>query len=89
MPNRSTDELFQLIKSLDKGEKRSFKLYMKRSSGGEDLKIIRLFDALDRMDEYDEKILLSRNKSIMKQQLSNMKASLYKQVLASLRSNKR
>ncbi|QEC67095.1 hypothetical protein FRZ67_07255 [Panacibacter ginsenosidivorans] len=88
MPNRSTDELFQLIKSLDKGEKRSFKLYMKRSSGGEDLKIIRLFDALDRMDEYDEKVLLSRNKSILKQQLSNMKASLYKQLLASLRQTK-
>jgi len=85
MPNRSTDELFQLIKSLDKGEKRTFKLYMKRSSGGVDLKIIKLFDALDKMDEYDEKVLLSRNKSIMKQQLSNMKASLYKQVLASLR----
>lgn len=84
MPNRSTDQLFQLVKSLDKGEKRSFKLYMKRS-GGEDLKIIQLFDALDKMEDYDEKLLLSRNKSIMKQQLSNMKASLYKQLLASLR----
>jgi hypothetical protein len=88
MPNRSTDELFQLLKSLDKGEKRSFKLYMKRSSGGEDLKIVALFDALDKMDEYDEKVLLNRNKSIMKQQLSNMKASLYKQLLASLRQTK-
>ena len=42
--------LFQLIKSLEKAEKRHFKLYIKRSSGNEDLKIVRLFDALDRQD---------------------------------------
>lgn len=88
MPNRSTDELFQLVKSMDKGEKRSFKLYMKRSSGSEELKIIQLFDALDKMEEYDEKVLLAKHKSIMKQQLSNMKASLYKLLLASLRQVK-
>ena len=51
MPNRSTDALFQLIKSLEKSEKRNFKLYVKRKSAGEDLKIIQLFDALDKMDE--------------------------------------
>ncbi len=56
MPNRSTDELFQLIKSLDKGEKRYFKLNVRRSDG-EDLKIVTLFDALDKMEEYDEDVL--------------------------------
>jgi len=85
MPNRSTDPLFQLIKSLEKSEKRNFKLYVKRHSGGNDLKIVTLFDALDKMKLYDEALLLSKNKSIKKQQLSNMKAHLYKQVLASLR----
>src|SRR3954451_8784124 len=84
MPNRNTDELFQLIKSLDKGEKRYFKLNVKRSDG-EDLKIVTLFDALDKMDEYDEAVLLKKNKSIKKQQLSNLKAYLYKQILSSLR----
>ena len=87
MPNRSTDELFQLIKSLDKGEKRYFKLNVKRSDG-EDLKIVTLFDALDKMDEYDEAFLLKKNKSISKQQLSNLKASLYRQILSSLRLTK-
>src|SRR3954470_8751963 len=85
MPNRSTDELFQLIKSLETSEKRLFKLYVKRSTGSIDLKIIQLFDALDKMNEYDEKILLEKNKGIKKEQLSNIKASLYKQLLASLR----
>jgi hypothetical protein len=85
MPNRSTDTLFQLIKSLEKSEKRNFKLYVTRNSASEDLKIVQLFDALDKMDEYDEAVLLKKNESIKKQQLSNLKAHLYKQILSSLR----
>ena len=85
MPNRSTDALFQLVKSLEKSEKRNFKLYVKRNTATEDLKIIQLFDALDKMTEYDEKQLLKKAKGISKQQLSNIKAHLYKQILSSLR----
>jgi len=84
MPSRSADTLFQLIKSLEKSEKRNFKLFVKRNSSG-DLKFIQLFDALDAMKEYDEAALLKKNKAIRKKQLSNIKAHLYKQVLASLR----
>src|SRR6476469_4787303 len=85
MPNRFAEPLFQLIKSLQKAEKRNFKLYIKRNSANEDLKIIQLFDALDKMSQYDETVLLKKIPSIKKQQLSNLKAHLYKQVLASLR----
>ena len=85
MPNRSADTLFQLIRSLEKSEKRNFKLFVKRNTPGGDLKFIQLFDALDGMKEYDEAALLKKNKSIRKQQLSNIKAHLYKQILASLR----
>src|SRR4029078_5136524 len=85
MPNLVSDTLFQLIQSLEKSEKRHFKLYIKRSSAKEDLKIIRLFDALDRLSEYDEKLLLKSLSDITKPQLSNLKTHLYKQLLASLR----
>jgi hypothetical protein len=85
MPNRSSDTLFQLIKSLQKAEKRNFKLYVKRNSSNEDLKIIELFDALDKMEEYNEVVLLKKIKSIKKEQIANRKAHLYKQILASLR----
>ena len=85
MPNRSTDALFQLIKSLEKSEKRNFKLYVKRNSSSNNLKTIQLFDALDKMNDYDERLMLQKNKSISKQQLSNIKAQLYKQILSSLR----
>jgi len=64
MPNRSADTLFQLIKSLEKSEKRNFKLFVKRNSAGGDLKFIQLFDALDKMKEYDEASLLKKNKAI-------------------------
>ena len=85
MPNRSNDILFQLIKSLEKAEKRHFKLYINRSSGNTDLKIVRLFDALDKQNDYDEKSLLKKLKDVTKPQLSNLKIHLYKQILASLR----
>ncbi len=85
MPSRFSDILFLLIKSLEKAEKRNFKLYIKRSSSKEDLKIIQLFDAMDKLGEYDEKLLLKKLPSIEKPQLSNLKTHLYKQVLASLR----
>jgi hypothetical protein len=50
MPNRSADELFLLIKTLEKGEKRNFKLYVGRNAATDDLKIITLFDAIDKAD---------------------------------------
>jgi hypothetical protein len=85
MPNRSSDALFQLIKSLEKSEKRNFKLYITRNSSSLDLKSIQLFDAMDKMDEYDEVQLLNKNKNIRKAQLSNAKAHLYREILSSLR----
>lgn len=89
MPNRFSDSLFQLVHALEKSEKRHFKLYIKRSSSNEDLKIVQLFDALDKMKEYDERILLKKLHGIAKPQLSNLKTHLHKQLLASLRLLKR
>lgn len=85
MPNNFTDTLFQLVRSLEKSEKRHFKLYIKRSSGNEDLKVVELFDALDKLDQYDEALLLKKLRTIKKPQLANIKVHLYKQLLASLR----
>jgi len=88
MGYRNTDSLFLLIHSLEKNEKRNFKLFMKGNSTGDSPKVIQLFDALDKMTVYNEEQLLSKNKSITKVQLSNLKAYLFKQILASLRSSK-
>src|SRR5215211_3790176 len=85
MSNKYSDTLFQLIHSLEKSEKRHFKLYIKRSSAKEDLKIVQLFDALDKMNDYDEKLLLKKLPGTEKPQLSNLKTHLYREVLTSLR----
>jgi len=85
MLNKNSDILFQLIKSLQKAEKRNFKLYIKRNSNNEDLKIIKLFDAMDKSTDYDEKILFRKVPEMDKSRLSNLKTHLYKELLSSLR----
>jgi hypothetical protein len=85
MPNRPTDILFQLIHSLEKAEKRHFKLYINRNSARQDLKIVQLFDAMDKLKEYDEKQLLKKLPNIEKPQLHNLKTHLYREILAALR----
>lgn len=85
MPGISTDHLFQLIKTLSKSEKRSFKLYVSRNQSPEDLKFIQLFDVLDKQSDYNEPQLFKKIPGIKKEQLSNLKAHLYKQLLTSLR----
>jgi hypothetical protein len=85
MPKQQTDHLFQLIKSLSKSEKRNFRLYVNRLKSGEGTKFSQLFDILDKQGEYNEQEILNKAKSIKPQQLSNLKAHLYKQLLKSLR----
>lgn len=85
MANPKSDPLFELIKSLNKTEKRNFRLFVNRSGNTEDVKFIKLFDALEAMKVYDDKVILKKVPAIKKIQLSNQKAHLYKQILASLR----
>ena len=79
------DQLFSLIKSLTKAEKRSFKLYANRFQSGADSKFIQLFDVIDRLAEYDEQEVLKRLPEVKKKHLPNLKRHLYKQILTSLR----
>jgi len=80
------DFLFVLIKSLTTSEKRQFKLYANRLGINADAKFLLLFSEMDKMREYDEHHIIAKNIS-SKQQLSNLKAHLYKQILVSLRMN--
>lgn len=82
-PNKQ-EPVFELIRSMSKAEKRNFKLYATRLSGNQQAKFIALFDCLDGMEEYNEKRILQRC-PIKKEQLPNMKAHLYKQILVSIR----
>ncbi|WP_347922837.1 hypothetical protein [Pontimicrobium sp. SW4] len=86
MTKEQKDNLFVLVKSLSKSEKRQFKLYVGRLGVNEDSKFLLLFNVLDKMAGYDEQIILKKG-IVKKQQLSNLKAHLYKQILISLRLN--
>ncbi|MFP2994932.1 hypothetical protein ABN763_03430 [Spongiivirga sp. MCCC 1A20706] len=86
MTNGQKDALFTLIKSLSKSEKRQFKLYVNRLGMNADAKFLALFNLLEKLKQYDEKQILDSG-IVKKQQLSNLKAHLYKQVLISLRLN--
>ncbi|MGZ0015270.1 hypothetical protein [Yeosuana sp. AK3] len=86
MTKEQKDNLFVLIKSLSKSEKRQFKLYVGRLGVNEDSKFLTLFNILEKLPYYDEAIILKKD-IVKKQQLSNLKAHLYKQILISLRLN--
>jgi len=86
MSMEKKDTLFVLVKSLSKSEKRQFKLYAGRLGGNSEKNFMALFSVLDKLEDFDEKqILLKTN--IKKQQLSNSKAHLYRQILVSLKLN--
>ncbi|MEO1435513.1 MAG: hypothetical protein AAFV80_08250, partial [Bacteroidota bacterium] len=80
------DDLFLLIHSLSKTEKRYFKLQVKQK-GDLTSNYARLFDAINKMDEFDEAIL--RKKFRGEKMLNNLpkeKAYLYQAILKSMRA---
>ncbi len=101
MPISHGDQLFEMIRSLSKAEKRNFRLYTKRIQGqGEhDAKFMQLFDLLEKQTVYDENTVVRKFKEIEKgkengdngsddggkSQLSNLKRHLYQHILTCLR----
>ena len=86
MASEQKDALFTLVKSLSKSEKRQFKLYAGRLEGNAEANFMSLFNLLDKVPFYDDELILKKT-NIKKQQISNTKAHLYKQILVSLRFN--
>lgn len=80
-----SDDLYQLIKSLDGQEKRYLKIYASRHIIGEGNKYMLLFDEIDKQKEYDEAAIKQKfRKHAFIKQLTVMKAYLYDLVLKSL-----
>lgn len=77
--------LYDLIQSLDKNEKRYFKLLYSGTGDHEDKKMLLLFDCLNKQKDFDEEAILEKEKSIKPSQLSNLKAYLYEKILQSIR----
>jgi len=85
MSNQPRAQLYHLVKSLSKSEKRHFKLYANRNFSGKELKFLKLFDALDKMKSPEEDKLRAQFSGLKPSQFSNLKAHLYDQLMISLR----
>jgi hypothetical protein len=82
---KPSSELFMLIKSLTKSEKRFFKLSSTLQTG--DKNYVKLFDAIESQSVYDEEEIKRKYKNeIFIKHLPSEKNHLYKIILKSLRS---
>ncbi len=87
MPKRGSDTLFKLIASLDRNEKGYVKRYCSRHMIGEEIEYLRLFDALDSMEVYDDDELKQRLAGTdLVRRLPAVKNHLYQQILEAMRA---
>lgn len=83
---QSTDDLHKLIRSLSANEKRYFKVYSSRQNAKDNKNYIDLFDALDKMPEYDEALLKKKLKnSPVVKTLPVIKNYLHSHIMRSMR----
>ena len=85
MPISQSDQLFQLIKSLTKAEKRNFHLYGSRIQDAETLKYMQLFEWVEKSADCNDQQLMAKMKITDRTQYQNIKRHLYKQLMISLR----
>jgi len=85
MSKKVPDKLFRLIHSCSRSEKRYFKITASHNAFGENSNYVKLFDAIDKMDEYSEDNLskLFKKESFYKNP-SIAKNRLYENILRSL-----
>lgn len=83
MSKERSDDLYTLIKSLKKSEKRYFKVLEGEEN---DRKFLRLFNIIDQQTSFNDLEILQSDPTIKESQLSNLKAHLYQKILKSLRS---
>ena len=82
MPKSPSKDLFQLVRSLTKAEKRHFKIFVSGSIAEKKNNYVRLFDAIARQKEYDENRILKKEKHI--RHLPMLKNRLHEIILQSL-----
>jgi hypothetical protein len=85
MSNKKSNHLYELIKSLNKTEKRYFKLYSSRHTIGTQNNYISLFDFISKMSIYDEELIINHFKGeAFLNKLSITKGRLYTHILNAL-----
>ncbi|MFH1320194.1 MAG: hypothetical protein ABII90_06005 [Bacteroidota bacterium] len=83
---KSSENLFQLIKSLSQSEKRYFKRFASQHIKGEKNIYVKLFDLINKQDQYDENKIIKKFPGKNLQWLSRGKHYLFHLVLKCLRN---
>lgn len=87
MSKPASDLLFRFIRTLTPAEKRYFKLYASRHTIGSKNEYLRLFEAIDKMKEYDEPALKTAFRKLKaRNSFAIAKNRLYETILKSLDS---
>lgn len=82
---KPSTELFELVKSLSKSEKRFFKLSSSLQQGEKNY--LKIFEAIDKQDQYDEEIIKEQYEGeTFVKHLPSEKNHLYRLILKSLRA---
>ncbi|MEO6882442.1 MAG: hypothetical protein ABI199_00305 [Bacteroidia bacterium] len=85
MAKKVSENLFRLVKSLTPAEKRYFKIYVQRNSSGRESNYVRLFEAIDTQEIYNEEKLIKRfQKESFTKNFTITKGRLYETILRSL-----
>jgi hypothetical protein len=85
MSNRNSDQLFLLIHSMTKQEKRHFKIFAGRHTIGDQNSYVSIFDQMEKMKEYDETTLIKKIKNeVPISNFSIAKMRLYETIMRSL-----
>ncbi|MCI4649771.1 hypothetical protein [Phaeodactylibacter sp.] len=86
MPKTPSNKLFNLIKSMSGSEKRYFKVFV-GSHANKNSKYLRLFDAIEAQEEFDDEVLKNevyQGEPVQSRKYSELKAYLYDLCLKSL-----
>jgi hypothetical protein len=83
MGRKVSDDVFRLIRSMHRAEKRHFKIFSKRHIIGKENKYVRLFEAIDGQKKYDEPGLQKKTGAGSKT-FADQKNQLYRLILRSL-----
>lgn len=86
MAKNHSKHLFELIRSMSRSEKRYFTMLSSLSGEPEDKKMLQLFNALNKMEGFDEKSLYKDLVDLRPEQLANLKSYTYKKIMQSLRA---
>jgi hypothetical protein len=88
MPKTPSDKLYRLVHALSSSEKRHFKVAAGQQSG-KDNKYLRLFEAIEAQEHFDDnalKIRMYGSNNIQSRKYSELKAYLYGMILKSLQA---